>query len=92
MHGGIANVFNGYSYIPLPDQYLFVIARGDHFGSVVFYKSDGVDGCQMVVVFLGDFPRGGIVCNNLVIETAYDKNIVSVRIKFDNVWHMLIGV
>jgi hypothetical protein len=46
----------------------------------------------MVVVFLGDFPRGGIVCNNLVIETAYDKNIVSVRIKFDNVRHMSIGV
>ena len=46
----------------------------------------------MVVVFLGDFACGGIVCNNLVIETAYDKNIVSMRIKFDNIWHMSIGV
>ena len=91
MHGRVANVLDGDTNIPFPNENLLVITGGDHFRSIVFDKQNGVDGRQMMIVLLGDFRRRSIVCDNLVVAAANDKEVVVVGIKLHNERHLTVG-
>mmetsp|Transcript_24970 Transcript_24970/g.52488 ORF Transcript_24970/g.52488 Transcript_24970/m.52488 type:complete len:355 (-) Transcript_24970:205-1269(-) len=92
MHGRIGDVFDGYADVPFPDQDFFIIAGGDHFGALIFDEGDGVDGRQMMIVFLRDFSGGGIVSDDFVVGTPHHEKVVVVRIELYHVRHTAIGI
>mmetsp|Transcript_36999 Transcript_36999/g.89197 ORF Transcript_36999/g.89197 Transcript_36999/m.89197 type:complete len:280 (-) Transcript_36999:480-1319(-) len=91
MHRGIGNVLDWHADVPLPDQYLLVVAGGDHFGTVVFDEGYGIHGRQMMIVLLGDFARGGIVGDDLIVRASHHEEIIVMGIEFDDVRNASIG-
>jgi len=89
MHGRIGNVLDGNANIPFPNEYLLIVGAGDHdHGGTLFFRfdeGDGVDGCEMVIVFLVHESRGTIVGDDFVIGTAGDKVIIVFGIELQYV-------
>ena len=73
MHGGVRNVFDWYSDVPFPHQYLFIVTRRDHLHAIVFDKGDCVHRGQMVIILLRNFPSEGIKRDNLMVRASHDK-------------------
>mmetsp|Transcript_6218 Transcript_6218/g.14075 ORF Transcript_6218/g.14075 Transcript_6218/m.14075 type:complete len:282 (+) Transcript_6218:47-892(+) len=92
MHRGIGNVLDGYTNVPFPDQHFFIITGGYHLGAIIFNECNGVDGCQMMIVLLGDFPRGGIVSDNFIIRTSHNKCVIIMGVKFHHIRNATIGI
>mmetsp|Transcript_1671 Transcript_1671/g.4465 ORF Transcript_1671/g.4465 Transcript_1671/m.4465 type:complete len:464 (-) Transcript_1671:86-1477(-) len=95
MHGGVRDVFDGHSNVPLPYEDLLVVRGGDHLGPSpppLVDKGDGVDGGQMMIVLLGDLSRRGIVRDDLVVGASDHEGIVVVGIELHHVRHPTIRV
>lgn len=75
VQGRVGNVLDGYANVPFPDEYFLVVAGGNHFAAD---KTNGIDGTEVVVVFLGDFGGGGVVREDLFVVAAHDKVFVVV--------------
>lgn len=92
VHGRIRNVLDRDTNIPFPHENFFVVTARYHFRSaLVFDKDNGIDRSQVVIVFLSDLTRGGIVRDNLVVAAAHHKIIIIMRVKLNHIRDFFVG-
>lgn len=60
MHVGFGDVLDHDWDIEIPGPYSFVIGRGNK-SPILIHESDSVDGTQVLVILLRDFPRVHVV-------------------------------
>lgn len=65
-HVWFGDEFDGYGDAVFPGAEGFVVGGGDE-AAVVVDKGDGVDGCQVVVVFLDQFAGAGVELHDLLV-------------------------
>mmetsp|Transcript_10132 Transcript_10132/g.24589 ORF Transcript_10132/g.24589 Transcript_10132/m.24589 type:complete len:204 (+) Transcript_10132:425-1036(+) len=92
MHSGVGDVLHWDSYVPFPDQYLLIVTRGNHFRVPIIFlnKRDGVDGCQVMIVFLRDVRGFAIVGYYFVVAGSHDEKVIILRIKFNTIRYLFV--
>mmetsp|Transcript_20003 Transcript_20003/g.43077 ORF Transcript_20003/g.43077 Transcript_20003/m.43077 type:complete len:211 (-) Transcript_20003:1371-2003(-) len=92
MHRRIRNVLDWNSNIPLPNQYLLIITRRHHLGTIILHKRDCIHRCQMMIILLRNLPSCRIIRHNLIIRTSHNKDVIIIWIKLDNIRYTTIGI
>lgn len=72
IHVGFGDELDGYRDVVFPSSKGFVIGGGDE-TAIFVNKGNGVYGPEMVVVFLGHFPRTSIKLNNFLVGHASEE-------------------
>ena len=85
-HVGFGNVFDGDGDVEFPRAQGFVVGGGDEAAGLVD-EGDGVDGAEVVVVFLGELAGAGVVLDDFLVRHAGEEGgrVVRVRVPRDTV-------
>ena len=68
-HGGLGDEFDGDGDVVFPSSEGVVVGGGDE-AAVFVDESDGVDGAEVVVVFLGHFAGAGVELDDFFVGHA----------------------
>ena len=84
VHVGFGDELDGNGDIEFPGAEGLVVGGGDE-AAVFVDEGDGVDGLEVVVVFLGHFPGAGVVLDDLLVGHAGEEFVGGGWVGFDDV-------
>ena len=84
VHVGFGDEFNRNRNIEFPSSQRLVVGGCDE-AAVFVDKGDGVDGLQMVVIFLGHSPRTGVVLHDFLVRHTCEELVGAGGIGLDDV-------
>ena len=84
VHVGFSDEFDGDGDVEFPGTEGFIVGGGNE-TTIFIDERDGVDGLQMVVVFLRHSPSAGIILHDFLVRHARQELVQVVGVGFDNV-------
>ncbi len=84
VHVWLGDEFDGDGDVEFPGSQRFIVGGGDE-AAVFVDKGDGVDGLEVVVVFLGHFAGASVVLDDFLVGHAGEEFVGGGRVGFDGV-------